>query len=226
MDGREMKNIWVIANWKSNKNIKEALEWLDVVGPKIPRKENLKVVVCPPFTDIEEVKKNVLVSNYPIMVGAQDLSPFESGPYTGEESARILAELVDLAVLGHSERRQNFGETDETVAKKTLEAQKQQIIPLVCVQDEKTPLPEGIKIVAYEPFFAIGSGHPDTPQNANEVALKLKERNDSLEILYGGSITSKNSSVFLKQDNLNGLLVGQASLDPEEFIKIIQTTPS
>lgn len=217
-----VKTIWVIANWKSNKNISEALNWLDIVGPKIPRKENLKIAVCPPFTDIEEVKKNILVCNYPILVGAQDLSPFGDGPFTGEESARILSELVDLTILGHSERRENFGETDEMVKEKVEEAKKYKITPLVCLQNEDTFIPEGATFVAYEPVFAIGTGYPDTPQNANTVAGKLKEKKEEITVLYGGSVNPENAPAFLKEENLNGLLIGKASLNAEEFVKIIQ----
>lgn len=217
-----MKTIWIIANWKSNKTIAEALEWLDIVGPKLQKRENLKVVVCPAFTDIEEVKKTILVNNYPILVGAQDLSPFEDGPYTGEESARILAGLVDVVILGHSERRKNFGETDQMVAEKVLRAAQYHITPLVCVQDENTPVPESVKIVAYEPVFAIGSGHPDTAENAGKVAQALKSKQGKeLTVLYGGSVTSENAKPFLQQENLSGLLIGGASLDGEEFLKII-----
>ncbi|MBI4039787.1 triose-phosphate isomerase, partial [Candidatus Daviesbacteria bacterium] len=121
------KQIWIVANWKSNETIKQALEWIGTVGPEIENRPNVKVVVCPTFIAIEEVKKAVKVGNFPIMVGAQDLSPFEVGPYTGEEAAALLQDVVDLAIIGHSERRANFSETDEMVAKKVEEALKYNI---------------------------------------------------------------------------------------------------
>lgn len=215
------KNLWVIANWKSNKTIAEALEWISLVGSKLERRPNLKVVVCPPFTDVEEVKKSVKVGNFPLIVGVQDLSPFDVGAYTGEEAATILKDFVELAILGHSERRQNFGETDETVAEKVKQAIEHNIIPLVCVQGAETPVPAECKLVAYEPIFAIGTGYADNPQNANEVALLLKQKyGDDLEVLYGGSVTSENVKAFVTQENINGVLVGQVSLEAEEFLKV------
>lgn len=214
--------IWIIANWKSNKTIAEALSWLDVVGPKLVRQNDLKIVVCPVFTDIEEVKKEIMVNNYPLMVGSQDLSPFDSGSYTGEEAARLLKDLVDLAILGHSERRQNFGETDQIIAEKAARAKECDIIPLVCVQDQNTPVPEGVRLVAYEPVFAIGTGHPDNPQDANDVADQLRNKyGKELAVLYGGSVDHHTVKAFLQQENINGLLVGKASLDPTEFLQII-----
>lgn len=217
------KPVWIIANWKSNKNISEALRWIEVVGPNLEKRATVKVVVCSAFTDIEEVKKAVLVGNYPLIVGSQDLSPFAEGPYTGEESARVLSELVELSILGHSERRQHFGETDELVAEKVEQAVKFQIIPLVCVQNEDTPVPEKVNLIAYEPIFAIGTGNPDTPQNAAQIATIFKERyGKTVEVLYGGSVTSENVKPFLGQENLSGVLVGKASLDPEEFLKIVK----
>lgn len=216
------KNIWIIANWKSNKNLAEALEWVSVVGPKLEMRENVKVVVCPPFVDLEEVKKAVMVGNYPMMVGAQDLSPFPEGAYTGEEAAKILKDFVDLTILGHSERRQNFGETDAMVAEKVEQAKENNIISLVCVQDKNMPVPEGCKLVAYEPIFAIGTGNPDTPVNANEVAGALKSKYENLEVLYGGSVTEENIKAFLEQENISGSLIGGASLDGEQFLKIIE----
>ncbi|MFH0937242.1 MAG: triose-phosphate isomerase family protein [Candidatus Daviesbacteria bacterium] len=225
MDGGETmnnKNIWIIANWKSNKNIAEALAWIETVGPRLSSKTPIKVVVCSSFTDIEEVKKNIMVGNFPLLVGAQDLSPFEEGPYTGEESARILSDLIDLAIIGHSERRQNFGETDEMVEEKVKRCLTHNIIPLVCVQNEKTPVPERVKLVAYEPVFAIGTGNPDTPDGANKIAEALKKYGEDLEVLYGGSVTSENAKAFLQKQYLNGLLIGSASLEPEEFIKIVE----
>lgn len=219
MDNR---NIWIIANWKSNKNIAEALDWVEQVGPEIPKREGLKIVVCPTFVCLEEVKKAILVGGYQLIVGSQDLSPFDDGQYTGEETARILKDIVDISILGHSERRQTFGETDEMVKDKVIQAKEFNIEPLVCVQSENTPVPENVKLVAYEPVFAIGTGNPDTPGNANSVALMLKEKYDGLEVLYGGSVTSNNAKGFLQQDNISGLLIGRASLEAGEFIKIVE----
>lgn len=218
-----MKTTWIIANWKSNKTIKEALEWVEAVGPKLPKTENLKMVVCPPFTDVEEVKKAVTVGGYPLHVGVQDLSPFEVGPYTGEESASILKDFVDFAIIGHSERRHNFGETDEMVEEKVKMAKKSNIIPLVCVEGAEVPVPTGVNLIAYEPTFAIGTGTPDTPENAAKVADNLRQKyGGDLEVLYGGSVTSRNAKGFLDNKSLNGLLIGKASLDPEEFVKVVE----
>jgi triosephosphate isomerase len=219
-----MKNIWVIANWKSNKNISEALEWIAKVGPQVHPRENIKVVVCPQFEAIEEVKKAIQTSGYQIIVGSQDLSPFAPGAYTGEESAQTLSQLVTLSILGHSERRQNFGETDEMVAKKVEQALNNKIVPLVCVQGKEIPIPTDCKLIAYEPIFAIGTGTPDTPQNAGEVAKFLKDQHgQDLEVLYGGSVNHENCLAFVKEESISGLLIGKASLDPEEFIKIVDT---
>ena len=216
------KNFWIIANWKSNKNIAEALDWISQVGPKIPKKENLKVVVCPTFTALSEVKKAITVGNFPMMVGSQDLSPYDMGAYTGEESASLLQELVSLSILGHSERRENFKEDDEMIANKVEQAKQANIIPLVCVQGLDTPMPNGCTLVAYEPIFAIGTGNPDTPENAENVAEQLKRKyGQDLEVLYGGSVTSQNIESFISQKGLSGVLVGNASLESEEFIKIV-----
>lgn len=215
--------IWIIANWKSNKTIAEALEWVSEVGSKIERRDNLKVVVCPDFVSLEEVKKAIRVGNFPLMVGAQDLSPYPEGAHTGEEAAVDLKGLVDLVILGHSERRSQFGETDEMVSDKVKLALESGIIPLVCVQSDQTPIPEGVKLVAFEPIFAIGTGNPDTPADAEKVAETLKQRYPEVKVLYGGSVTSDNSQVFLRQNNLVGLLIGGASLEPLEFVKIVES---
>ena len=217
------KRLWIVANWKSNKTIKEALEWVSYVGPKIERKESIKIVVCPSFSLLSEVKKAVAVGNFPIIVGVQDLSPFGVGAYTGEESAELIKEVTELAILGHSERRQNFGETDEMVSKKVMQALENQIIPLVCVQGKETPVPEGVKLIAYEPVFAIGTGNPDSPESANEVAGYFKQSfGENLEVLYGGSVTPENVKGFVLKENISGVLAGGASLDRQEFIKIVQ----
>lgn len=224
VSGGKMKNTWIIANWKSNKNIADSLDWITQVGPKLVQRQNLKVVVCPGFSALEEVKKAILVGHYQIMVGSQDLSPFKEGPYTGEESAHNLAGMVELAILGHSERRRNFGESDEVVSSKVDRALEAGIIPLVCIQGEETPVPPKCKLVAYEPIFAIGSGFPDSPESANNIATALKQKNTDLEVLYGGSVNGGNVASFLSQENISGVLVGTASLLVEEFLAVIENS--
>ena len=226
-----MKNIWIIANWKSNKNIQEALDWVAKVGPQISKEENLKVIVCPTFSALSEVKKAIQVGNFPMLIGAQNLSSFGIGAYTGEEPAAILKQFADLAILGHSERRKNFHETDEMVAKKVEQALANSIIPLVCVQNEETPVPKDCNTIAYEPIWAIstgltntpGAGRADTPEDADKVAGVFKQKyGPQLEIIYGGSVDSSNVEGFITQENIAGVLVGNASLDVEEFTKICQ----
>ncbi len=218
---KQMKNLWIIANFKSNKTISETLDWVSKVGPKIPQRDNLKVVVCPTFSCLSEIRKTIQVGNFSLMLGSQDLSPFGIGAYTGEEPAALLGGLIDLSILGHSERRRNFHEDDEMVAKKVQKALEAKIIPLVCVQGPEVPIPEECKLVAYEPIWAIGTGTPDTPENDNEIARSLKQKYGSdLEVLCGGSVNSQNIKGFISQENISGALVGGASLDAEEFIKI------
>lgn len=218
-----MKNIWLIANWKSNKTISEAVDWVSKFGPQIPKDDSLKVVVCPTFSCLSEVKKAIQVGNFPLMVGSQDLSAFDNGAYTGEESALLLKDLVSISIIGHSERRQNFSENDEMVSKKVEQALKNNITPLLCVQGPDIPVPDGCKLIAYEPIFAIGTGNPDTPQNAENVAKILKEKyGQDLEVLYGGSVTSENIKGFLNMPNICGALVGKVSLDAEGFMQIIK----
>jgi triosephosphate isomerase (TIM) len=222
MDGR--KTIWIVANWKSNETVAEALNWIAAVGPKIEKRENIKVVVCPTFTAIEEVKKAIVVGNYPMIVGAQDVSPYPEGAYTGEEAAAILKQFVDLAILGHSERRKNFNETPEIIEAKVGQALEHQIVPLVCVQGIETPVPEGVNLIAFEPIAAIGTGNPDNPEDADKVAASFKQKiKEDLQVLYGGSVTAENVKAYVSRDNISGVLVGGASLHPEEFINIVNT---
>ena len=217
------KCIWVIANWKSNKTISEAVEWIAEVGPRVPKRKDVKVVVCPTFSALSEVKKAIQAGNFPIMVGSQDISSFGIGAYTGEEPAELLKPLVRLSIIGHSERRQNFSETDEMVDQKVKKTLENAITPLVCVQSEKTPVPEGCGLVAYEPIFAIGTGNADTPENASAIAQSLKSKyGESLEVLYGGSVNSDNINSFIDQSNISGVLVGKWSLDVDKFIQILE----
>lgn len=227
------KTIWVIANWKSNKNIAESLDWISKVGLNIPKNDSLKVVVCPTFSVLSEVKKAITVGNFPILLGSQDLSPYGLGAYTGEDPTVILKDLVEFSIIGHSERRKNFNETDEIIDKKLQQAIENKIIPVLCVQDSDTPIPRNSSLVAYEPIWAIstglnntpGVGRADNPEDANKVAKDIKRKHgNDLQILYGGSVNSQNVAGFLNEQNINGVLVGNASLDAEEFIKICSIT--
>lgn len=220
MDGLE-KKLWIVANWKSNLSLSESLEWINKVGPQLNKREDLQVVVCPRFSALPELHQEIKANNYPIILGSQDLSPFGIGSFTGEEPAELLKELVSMSIVGHSERREKFAETDEMIAEKIKQAQANGIEPILCVQNSETPIPEGIKIAAYEPIFAIGTGTPDTPENANSVARQIKSEFPDLNILYGGSVTSENCQSFVEEENISGLLIGKASLDADEFLKIV-----
>lgn len=222
MDGGETKKIWIIANWKSNLSLSESLEWINKVGPQLNKREDLQVVVCPRFSALAELHQEIKTNNYPIVLGSQDLSPFGIGSFTGEEPAELLKELVSMSIVGHSERREKFAETDGMIAEKIKQAQESGIEPILCIQNSETPIPEGVKIAAYEPVFAIGTGTPDTPENAQKVASQIKSIAPDINILYGGSVTSENCESFVEQEEICGLLIGKASLDASEFLKIIQ----
>ena len=185
---------------------------------------NLEIILCPPFTLLHPLK--LLITNYqlPIKLGAQNISPFPDGAYTGEISARMLKELgVEYVIIGHSERRKYFGESEQILENKVKEALDVNIIPIFCVQGKTTPVPERVKIIAYEPVFAIGTGNPDTPEDGNKIALSFKERlSQDTVVLYGGSVTPENVRSFCLQENISGVLVGEASLDPKKFSEIVQ----
>lgn len=222
MAGGELKKLWIIANWKANKTLAQSLDWINKVGPQLNKREDLQVVVCPCFSALSELKKEIQTNNYPIVLGSQDLSIFGIGSYTGEEPAELLKELVTMSIIGHSERREKFGETDEIIAEKVKQTQANNIEPILCIQNTETPIPEGIKIAAYEPVFAIGTGTPDTPENAQRVASHVKSTISGINTLYGGSVTSENCKSFIDQESISGLLIGKASLYAEEFLKIVE----
>lgn len=212
-----------VANLKANKTWEQMSKWLDVVGPSAGNFA-LTVVVCPssPFLAAAAVK--IRSQGFRLKVGSQDVSRFEQGPYTGEVAASQIADLCQYALIGHSERRQTFAETDEVLSQKIQNAQKAGIVPIFCVQGADTPVPEGVKIVAYEPIFAIGTGTADTPQNVRKVAAAIKTKG-VFAVLYGGSVSAQNVNSFLKKGLIDGVLVGATnSLDPQNFVNIIKAT--
>lgn len=221
-----MKKFFIVANWKSNKNAREAKEWfqelqsLNLKGQNLEEKE---VVICPSFPLLNYTQHNLQTLKLAWHVGSQNISPFKQGAFTGEVNAEQVSEFAEYAIIGHSERRQHFGETDEMLAEKVAMALLAGLKPIFCIQGKDTPVPDGVAIVAYEPVFAIGSGHPDTPEDAEEVAKAIKEKHSGVQyVLYGGSITPDNMRSFTALEHISGGLVGGASLDPQKFMKIIE----
>jgi triosephosphate isomerase len=217
-----MKKLFIIANWKSNGTIHSSEEWFQAMNnPQLTgNKEEKEIILCPPFTLLAKVKE--LAFEKQIAIGSQDYSAFDAGAHTGEEPPELLKEYVQYAIVGHSERRQQLFESDELIAKKIANANKYGITPVLCVQGVDTPIPEGVSIVAYEPIFAIGTGNPDTPENAESVIKRIKEKHGVQYILYGGSVVSENVKSFTGMPSVDGVLVGGASLDAEKFKQIIE----
>ena len=217
-----MKNLYIVGNWKENKTKEEASSFLFDFLKNYRARSNVKVVICPPFLLVPLVSAFTRSNNLPIDVGVQDISKFEEGAHTGEVSAREAAGFVSHAIIGHSERR-SLGETDDDVQKKVEMALKNNIEPIVCVTNENIPIPIGAKIIAYEPVEAIGTGSPDTPENAERVASAIKSKNSFVQyVLYGGSVTLENVRKFTEMDHLDGVLIGGASLDANSFSSIIK----
>lgn len=221
-----MKKLLLVANWKSNKTIKESEEWLHGFHEKFfsedPDLKDKEIIICPSFTVLEHVNYCLKNLNLPIQLGAQNISPFYDGAYTGEVNGKQLKDLVKYVIIGHSERRDNFGEQDKMLEKKVEMANNAGIEPIFCIQNAQTPIPQNVRIVAYEPPTAIGTGNPDTPESAEDVAQKVKEKAAIQILLYGGSVTSHNINNFTEMENISGALIGGASLDPLEFLQIVK----
>lgn len=229
-----MKKLFLVANWKSHKNSTEAhlwmqeflnhdfVSWIHVASGHDPVQKT--VVICPPAPLLPLMHS--MVSSFPVSIplrlGAQNVSAFAEGSHTGEEPAEMLKEFVSFVIIGHSERRKEENETDEVLARKVQRARECHIEPIFCVQGKETPVPEGVHMIAYEPLDAIGTGHPESPENANEVAQYFKKQKQISFVLYGGSVTEENVSEFTSQEYLDGVLVGTASLKAEQFARVVQ----
>lgn len=219
-----MNKLYIVANLKSNKNEIEAKNWLEEFKKIKDLSQILKekeVIICPPFTLLSLFSSFMFSNSLPVKIGAQNVSPFNEGAYTGEINAKQIKDYASYVILGHSERRSNFKESDDMLLNKVKVSLEYGLSPIYCVQDKGTLVPEGVNLLAYEPVFAIGSGTPDTPENAENVANFIKTKGN-YQILYGGSVTPQNVKSFTNKESLNGVLVGQASLDPNEFIEIIK----
>ncbi len=216
-----MKNKLLAFNWKSNKTKIEAKDWLvDASSVEVP--EGIKVVVFPPFTLLDVMNGYVRVNSLPFSIGAQDVSPYGKGAYTGEVSAEQIKEFSEYVLIGHSERRINLKEDANMISKKVDQALSQKLKIIVCISslDELLELkPEGL-VIAYEPIGAIGTGNASSPKEVEEMSKKIKDMGFK-DVIYGGSVNSENIKTFLGLSLVDGVLVGGESLDPKSFINII-----
>jgi triosephosphate isomerase len=248
-----MRKPLIAANWKMYKTPAQAEEYVKTFLPLVAGHDRDEIVICPSDTSLNAVIPAVAGSN--VGVGAQNMHFAEEGAYTGETSALMLTAIgATYIIIGHSERRQYFNETDETVNKKLATALKHKLTPIVCIgeilaereaghTDEVLRkqislalvgvVPEDAEniVVAYEPVWAIGTGKTATPEIAasahllirSEIARRLgRHVADSIRILYGGSVKPDNATVLLNQPEIDGALVGGASLDPQSFSKIVK----
>jgi triosephosphate isomerase (TIM) len=216
-----MKSLLLVANFKSNKTSAEAKTWIEEFSNNFKPNDSCEVVVCPSFTSLLFLKQYINEQNLPIKLGAQDVSSFSEGAYTGEVNAKQVKELADFVIIGHSERRNNFGENDEILENKVSQAMANGLKVIFCVQDQNQEIPQGVEIVAYEPIFAIGTGNADSPENTQFVARELKKR--APKVLYGGSVNEENIREFTSLPEVDGVLVGGASLDAKEFSKLVES---
>lgn len=222
-----MKHLFIAGNWKSHKTSVESKEWLEKFSSLYPLPStNLNVVLCAPFTLLGPLQWHITQKGLSLELAAQDVSPFGEGAYTGEVSSRQIKEFADWVLIGHSERRKHFGETDEQLAKKVEQARSAGLKIVYCVQDADIAVPTGVDVVAYEPYFAIGTGQSDTPEKANTVIAAIKAKTGVATVIYGGSVTHENVASFISQESIDGVLSGGASLDPEKFSKLIEAAVS
>ena len=215
-----MNPFLLVANWKSNKILSEAKSWIEKFSPNY-NPESKTIIICPSFTLLSEVKLCLENKKLIVELGGQNISQFENGEYTGEINAAQIKDFANYVLIGHSERRKNFEETNQALDQKVELAKKYGLILIFCIQGKDTYIPNGVDVVAYEPIFAVGTGNPDTPENANEVGEAIKGKGYK-KFLYGGSVNSQNVASFTAMSNIDGILVGKASLDPLEFAKIVE----
>lgn len=248
-----MRKTLIAGNWKMNNDVEQSLKLVEALKALSHEFDNnVTVLICPTFISLYAVKE--LIKNSNIKIGAQNMHFEDNGAYTGEISPIMLKNMgIEYVIIGHSERRQYFNETDETVNKKLKSALKHDIIPILCVGEtlnerEKNIEKETVKnqivkafeniepsdaekiTVAYEPIWAIGTGRNATSEQANEMASFIRscikeiydeKLSDKIIIQYGGSVKGANAKEILSQSDIDGALVGGASLKADEFLKII-----
>ena len=242
----------IAGNWKMNTTVSEAIELVNEMRQGLDQIDNVDKVICPPFISLATVRE--LIKGSSIKLGAQNLYFEEKGAYTGEISPPMLTDLCEFVIIGHSERRQYFNETGEITNKKVQAALQVKLVPILCVgetlEEKEAGRTEEIitgelssalaglddvngLIIAYEPIWAIGTGRAATGEQANET-IGLIRRNvaklcgekvvQDMRILYGGSVNDANTTEFMKQPEIDGALVGGASLKANQFLSIVKQT--
>ena len=238
-----MPKVAIAGNWKMFKTQAEAMAFLKLFLPEVNKTpEGRDIILCTPFTTLTEMTKNLHGSR--VRVGAQNIHWEDSGAFTGEIAGEMLKELnVAYVVVGHSERREYFGETDETVNQRLKAAQRHGLTPILCVGESKaqrdageteahifSQLEKGLVgvdqsnlIIAYEPIWAIGTGDTCAAEEANRVIglIRSKLTNKDMTIQYGGSVKPANVDEIMAQPEIDGALVGGASLEAESFARIV-----
>jgi triosephosphate isomerase (TIM) len=248
-----MRKLFVAGNWKMNKTGEEARLLIADLLPELPSVANVEKAVCPPFPYLVQLAN--MLAGTGIGLGAQNMHWETSGAFTGEVAPKMVAEFCQYVILGHSERRAYFGETDENVNKKLKAALAVGLTPIVCVGEtlienesgltsavvgrqtrlglEGLTPAEAVKmVIAYEPVWAIGTGRAATAEQAQSVHSNVvrkaladlfgQDAAQSIRIQYGGSVTAKNAAELFSMPDIDGALVGGASLKPADFIAIVK----
>lgn len=248
-----MRKKVIAGNWKMNKVLSEVNQFVDEVTGKVPESDQVEAIICAPFPYLATLVEKTKGTQ--VKIAAQNMHFEESGAFTGEVSPVMLTDLgVTHVVLGHSERRELFAETDETVNQKTQAAFKHNLTPIVCVgetleqreanetmtlvEDQVKKALQGLTdqqvaetIIAYEPIWAIGTGKSSSAEDANEVCAHIRkviaeqfssDVADAVRIQYGGSVKPENIKEYMAQPDIDGALVGGASLDASSFVKLLE----
>lgn len=223
-----MKKPIIIGNWKANKTLSEAKDWIATYKQTIGSVTKSTIILCPGFIHLQLLQEAKLG----IDLGVQDVSRFSSGAYTGEISVGMLEGLARYALIGHSERRKNLQETDEVTFHKVKQARSAGLIPIVCVSElsqaenllRGAPEFSETGIWLYEPLMAISTGPMGEPEDAGvagKFARSLQQITSSVPVIYGGSVTPENVTNYLSLPEFSGVCAGGASLDPHKFASLI-----
>jgi len=247
----------IAGNWKMNLTLAEAVQLVKAIADSIKGLDGVEVLVAPPFTSLPRVKETI--GKAPILLAGQNMHWEAQGAFTGEVSAAMLTDAgCTHVILGHSERRTLFGETDEVIDRKTAAAVKKGLVPIVCIGETLEEREKGLTfqtierqlnlslksfregkkiplttVLAYEPVWAIGTGRTATPEQAQEVHQFIRQwlkaqfgeqPAEAIRILYGGSVKPDNVRELMSKPDIDGALVGGASLKPESFLPIVHFT--